>query len=371
MKIPYALPNLSGNELRYVMDAAENGWGDNCFDYIERFEKYFAEYIGSSHALATSSCTGALVLSLKALGVGPGDEVILADSNWVAAASAILTVGAIPVPVEVDSDTWCILPSAVRQAITVKTRALIATHLYGNVAAVSNLKQLATEFDLALIEDSAESLGSTLDSRHTGTFGHVGVFSFHGTKLVTTGEGGMVVTDDPELFERMRTLNNHGRSSNETKQFWSSVPGYKFKMSNIQAALGLAQMELIEDKVRRKREIFAEYRENLRHSQGLIQMNPEPHGVRNSYWMPTVIFADSTGVTRDAILSAFRNVQIDARVFFWPLSEFDFITSRHPTPVAHGLSLRGINLPSFEAINSSQIRRVTDVIVSLLDKGDH
>jgi perosamine synthetase len=365
MKVPYTRPVIGQAEIDFVNDAVINGWGPDCYAYIERFEAEFAKKVGSRFAVATSSCTGALVLSLKALGVGPGDEVILSDANWVAAASAVMTVGAVPVMVDIEPDTWCLSPESVKQAISMRTKAIIVTHLYGNLANIEAILDIRESTGIPVVEDAAESLGSSRNGRFTGTFGDTGVFSFHGTKLITTGEGGMLVTNNEDTYRTVQTLNNHGREFESSKQFWSVVQGYKFKMSNIQAALGLGQLKGLEKKIDRKREIFSSYVKELEPVSHLIEMNIEKGGDVNSYWMPTVVFASSLGVGREEILATFRNAGIDARVFFWPLSSFPFLEGKPSNPIAADISSRAINLPSFEEITPQEIKMVSSVVLKL------
>jgi perosamine synthetase len=363
--VPYTRPSITQTECDFVADAVANGWGDRCYDYIGRFEREFAEYVGTDYAVATSSCTGALTLCLASIDLKPRDEVIIADTNWVATAAPIIHLGATPVLVDILPDTWCLDPNEVRAAITSRTKAIIATHLYGNLANISALKVIAEEFGLILIEDAAEAIGSRWGDEHAGSRSHFGVFSFHGTKTLTTGEGGCLVTNDARLFERVQTLSNHGRSHTQVKQFWPDQIGYKFKMSNIQAALGCAQLGRIEELVSRKRQILEIYKKAFKNIDA-ISMNPEPAGTTNGAWMPTVVFDESSGVTREKLQTAFKSADIDARVFFWPLSSlppFSSISARN----AMSISARAINLPSFHDMTESQIELVTTVIFDVND----
>lgn len=360
VRIPYTRPSITQIECDYVADAVATGWGDSCYDYIVRFEREFADYVGTRYAVATSSCTGALELGLAAIGIGRNDEVILADINWVATVAPIVHLGATPVFVDILPDTWCIDPIEVRAAITAKTKAIIATHLYGNLADIPALKALADEFGLILIEDAAEAIGSRWGSEHAGSRGHFGVFSFHGTKTLTTGEGGCLVTNDPLLYEQAFTLSNHGRSRTQVKQFWPDQIGYKFKMSNIQAALGCAQLTRIDELVSRKREILATYK-NAFQDIDSIAMNPEPLGTTNGAWMPTVVFDESSGITREILQAAFKSFDIDARVFFWPLSSLSTFSSINAQN-SMSISARAINLPSYHDMTDQDFSLVTKVI---------
>lgn len=360
-RIVYTQPSITALEHEYVLDAVKNGWGAHCYDYINRFEENFARYLGVKHAIATSSCTGALQLGLAASGIGAGDEVILADTNWIASVAPVVHAGATPVFIDVLPDSWCIDPQQVELAITSRTKAIIAVHLYGNLCEMDALRALAEKYQLLLIEDAAEALGSEYHQQKAGSMGSFGTFSFHGTKTMTTGEGGMFVTNDSELYERVLTLSNHGRSRQQTKQFWPDEIGYKFKMSNIQAALGCAQLERIDELVNAKRGVFAHY-QTLLSSYSELSLNPEPLGCRNSYWMPTVVFSESSGIQQAQLLEAFKAVNIDARVFFWPLSSLPMFTNKPENKNAYGIFQRAINLPSYPQMNAQQQKMVVSVI---------
>ncbi|MCL2624824.1 MAG: DegT/DnrJ/EryC1/StrS family aminotransferase, partial [Planctomycetaceae bacterium] len=288
-KIHYTKPSITEREIRYATEAATVGWGARCYDYIDEFEKRFQDYLGVKYVHATSSCTGATHLGLVASGITSGDEVILGDINWIAVAAPMTYLGAKPVFVDVLPDTWCLDPAKVEEAITPKTKAIIAVHVYGNLCDMERLRKIADNHGLLLIEDAAEAIGSVYHGHKAGSLGDFGVFSFHGTKTITTGEGGMFVTNNEYLFNKVKTLNNHGRSPHTTKQFWAEAIGYKYRMSNIQAAIGCAQMERIDDLVAKKREIFLEYQKLFADTTDTI-MNPEPTGIVNGYWMPTIVF---------------------------------------------------------------------------------
>jgi perosamine synthetase len=346
-----------------------NGWGEHCYQYITRFEDLFKQHLGVSYAVATSSCTGALHMGMSALDIGPGDEVILADSNWIATAAPIIHLGAKPITVDVLPQSWCIDPEEVEAAITPRTRAIIATHLYGNLCEMSHLLEIGERYGIPVIEDAAEAIGSMYLGKCAGSIGKFGVFSFHGTKTVTTGEGGMFVTNDAALFERVMCLSNHGRARGEVKQFWPSMVGFKFKMSNVQAAIGCAQTERIKELTNKKRQVLAKYKEHLMDLPG-ISMNPEPAGTVNGAWMPTVVFSPETDITREKLLAAFASENIDARTFFWPLSSLPFFKSERTAVNSWDIPTRAINLPSFHDITSEQLVRVSNVVLKLW-KGSH
>lgn len=365
-RILYTKPSITEREVELATDAARNGWGSRCYEYIARFEGLFRQFVGTKHAIATSSCTGALHMGLAALGVGLGDEVILADTNWIASAAPITYLGAKPVFVDILPDSWCIDPDLAEAAITPRTKAIIAVHLYGNLCAVDRLMEIGRRHGIPIIEDAAEAIGSRWRGQHAGSMGVFGAFSFHGTKTVTTGEGGMFVTNDDVLFEKVLTLSNHGRDRAQTKQFWPDMVGFKYKMSNIQAAIGCAQMERIGELVGRKRDIFAAYKTMLEMN-GEISMNPEPPGTTNGYWMPTVVFSPELGVRTEDLIVRFNAENIDARVFFHPLTSLGlfekYLASKHSADIAG----RAINLPSHHDITQEEIRRVSQVLIQVLD----
>jgi perosamine synthetase len=366
-RILYTKPSITELEIRYATDAAANGWGDKCYEYINRFEELFKQHIGVQYAIATSSCTGALHMGMAALGIGPGDEVIMADTNWIATASPIVNLGAKPVFVDILPDTWCINPEKAEAAITTNTKAIVAVHLYGNLCDMDRLLVIGEKHGIPIIEDAAEGIGSVYKGKRAGNMGKFGAFSFHGTKTLTTGEGGMFVTNDAKLCEKVLTLSNHGRSRGHTKQFWPDAVGYKYKMSNIQAAIGCAQVERIEKLTQRKREILTLYRERLRQMHD-VTINPEHEGTINGAWMPTALFAKGTGITREILQAEFASENIDARVFFWPLSGLKMFEPVTNNVHAWDIPERAINLPSYHDIELEEIDRVCNVIESLLIK---
>ena len=364
-RIPYTRPSITELEVGYATDAARNGWGEHCYDYLNRFEARFREYVGVKHAIATSSCTGALHMGFAALGIGPGDEVILADTNWIASVAPVVHLGAQPVFVDILADSWCLDPARVGAAITPRTKAILAVHLYGNLCAMDRLLAIGRERGIPVVEDAAEAIGSVWHGRRAGSMGAFGAFSFHGTKTLTTGEGGMFVTDDDALHERVLTLSNHGRARGQKRQFWPDVVGYKYKLSNVQAAIGCGQLERIAELEARKRAILRNYRELLADCKG-VAMNPEPAGTQNGAWMPTAVFAPETGVTRERLQAAFAALDIDARVFFHPLSSLPMFAGMRGGALAADIPTRAINLPSFHDMTDDEQRRVVAPIRELL-----
>ena len=355
-RIYYTKPSITELEVEYATDAARNGWGERCYEYINRFEESFKEHLGVKYAIATSSCTGALHMGMAALGIGPDDEVILADTNWIATASPIVHLGATPVFVDILEDSWCLDPDLVEATITPKTKAIIAVHLYGNLCDMNRLLAIGEKHGLPVIEDAAEAIGSVYYGKRAGSMGKFGTFSFHGTKTITTGEGGMFVTNDEKLYEQVLTLSNHGRSIQQMKQFYPDKIGFKYKMSNIQAAIGCAQMGRINELIEEIRRIFKLYKKELGNLP--ISMNLEPAGTRNGYWMPTMVVHDKVVFDREDLLLSFKEDDIDGRVFFWPLSKLPMFDSNPKNRVSYNLSLRGINFPSYHDLLETEIKRI-------------
>jgi perosamine synthetase len=354
-------------EVGYATDAARNGWGAACYEYIERFEEAFREHLSIGYSIATSSCTGALHMGLVGLGVRPGEEIILADTNWIATVAPIVHVGATPVLVDVCSDTWCVDPSKVAAAVTPKTRAIVATHLYGNLAELEELAEIAEPLGISLIEDAAEALGSVYRGKRAGSIGHFGTFSFHGSKTVTTGEGGMFVTNDEELFSRVLALSNHGREPSEMRNFAPSHVGFKFKMSNLQAAIGCAQLERIDELVLRKQEILDLYRNRLYQLPGAT-MNAEQDRSVSGAWMPTIRLSGYGEHIAAELGEALNSADVDARPFFPPISSLEMFDSQPEHTVAYRLAAEAINLPSFHAITDDQLDKICTVVENVAQR---
>ncbi len=367
-RIYYTKPSVTELEVEYATDAARYGWGDRCYEYIARFEAAFKAHLSVNYAIATSSCTGALHMGMAALGIGEGDEVILADTNWIATAAPIVHLGAKPIFVDILPDSWCIDPDLAEAAITPRTKAIIAVHLYGNLCEMDRLLALGQKYGIPVIEDAAEAIGSVYHGKRAGSMGKFGSFSFHGTKTVTTGEGGMFVANDADLYETVLTLSNHGRARGQTKQFWADMIGFKYKMSNIQAAIGCAQMERIDELIHRKREILQYYRESLTHLPGTL-MNPEPEETVNGAWMPTIVFDKRTGITREILQTLSHSKNIDMRVFFYPLSSFSMFEKQLQNINSYEIPCRSINLPSYYDITTDNLDDICFSIKTIFYKG--
>lgn len=359
--ILYAKPSVGDLEKEYVCDAIENGWGEKCYDYIFKFQDSYKDYLGTKYAIATSSCTGAIHIALKTIGVEADDEVIVPDATWVASVAPITYLCSKPVFVDVLESTWCINPKKIEEAITSKTKAIIVVHLYGSMCEMDEIMAIAKKHNLYVIEDSAEAIGSEYKGKKAGSIGDFGVFSFHGTKTVTTGEGGMLVTNNNELFVKASILHDHGRDPKIKKTFWAEKIGFKYKMSNLQAALGYAQMQRIEELVNKKIEIFNMYKRELSKIDGIC-MNEEQEYVKNSYWMPTIILDEKLNIDRDEFIVYLNKYGIGARPFFYPVSSFPEFNSVVNNMVSYKLSSHGINLPSNYEIKIEDIKMIAETI---------
>ncbi len=355
-------PSISAREVVYANDAARNGWNGEWNKYLRRFERSFADYLGRKHAIATSSCTGALHLSLLSLGIGPGDEVIVPDITWVATANAVRYTGATPVFADIDPRSWCLDPESFEAAITSRTRAVLPVHLYGHPADMDAISAIAAKHGLHIVEDAAPAIGAECRGRRVGTHGEFACFSFQGAKLLVTGEGGMLVTDDDALYERALSLWDQGRDPNQT--FWISDEGWKYKMSNVQAALGLGQLERVDELIEMKRRVFAWYEEGLSGLPGVV-LAQEADYARSIYWMSSIRL--EAGADREAFRAELKRRNVDTRPVFPAISQYP-IWGRElsPQPVAKAIGETALNLPSGVRLRKDEVMYVCEQIRDLV-----
>lgn len=358
-------PSITDLEVAYVTDAIKNGWNEHHSDYIIKFQNAFKKYIGVSHALATSSCTGAMHLALLALGIGEGDEVIVPELTWVASASAVVYVGATPVFCDVDKDTWTMLPESLEKLITKKTKAIIPVHLYGHPCDMNPILEIANKYSLKILEDSAQAIGAEYVGRKAGSIGDAAGFSFQGAKALVTGEGGMLVCNNADLFERARFKGDHGRDPH--RPLFNIEIGYKYKMSNLQAALGLAQIERVEEIIAKKIQIFKWYQARLEAIEEL-QLNCEKSWAKNIFWMSTIILSNNIKMTREEFMQKLKARNIDSRPTFYPLSSFPMFTQAN-NPNAYFIGARGINLPSGHNRTESEVDYICSNIIDIVKNG--
>jgi perosamine synthetase len=353
-RIPIAAPELGSEELENVVRAVKSGWVSSKGPFIEEFEKNFAAYIGTKYSVSASNGTTALHLALAALGIRKGDEVLVPSLDFISVANAVTYVGAKPVFVDSHKDYWCMNPAKIK--VNKRTKAIIAVHIYGHPCDMDKIMAIAKEHNLLVIEDCAESHGAEYKGQKTGTFGVISCFSFFGNKIITTGEGGMCLTDDAELAQKMRILRDHGM--NPQRKYWHDVIGFNYRMTNLQAALGVAQLKKIDALISKKRQIAHKYNELLRDFSGFT-LPPEMPWAKNVYWLYSVLVDASI---RNKIILHLEKQGIESRPFFFP----SHLMPPHKTgvslPVAEELSARGLNLPSGTTLPEVQIGEVVTAL---------
>ncbi|MCR4368476.1 MAG: DegT/DnrJ/EryC1/StrS family aminotransferase [archaeon] len=354
-KIPIYEPWLCGNELKYLTECVKSSWVSSTGPFVDKFEKDFASYIGAKNAVSTMNGTVALHLALAAFGIGKGDEVIVPNFTFVASASSVRHANATPVLADIDPQTLNILPDDIEKKITSRTKAIMPVHLYGRPAPMKEIMEIAQKHGLVVIEDAAEAHGASIGNKKVGSIGHAGVFSFYGNKIMTTGEGGMLLTNDAKIAERAWVLKNHGAPRN--KRYWQDEVGYNYRMTNMQAALGLAQLERVEEIISRKRKIAAQYN-SLLSEKGLV-VPSEEKGTRNVYWLNWLMAQTEESKTK--IEKGLELAGIETRPFFYPLSIMPpFKGPGFPNSLS--IYRRGLCLPSHPTLTSAQVERIAAAI---------
>ncbi len=358
--IPSALPSITEREIAYVTDAVRTGWGSKCLDYVRKLERGVEQTVGASFAIATNSCSSALQVALAALDVGPGDEVILPESTWVACAASVVHSGATPVFADIERDTWCISPASVEAKITGRTKVVMAVDLYGHVADFPTLRDLTTPRNIAVLEDSAQAFGASLGTRKAGSLGDFSTFSFHGTKAIAAGEGGMLLTSNPDLHAKAKLIASQGIHPDDPR-FWARRIGYKTAISNLVAAMACAQVERAEELIAKRRTVFSWYKARLADIPGLT-LNTERPGTVCTFWHPTVVCADDLKVERPRIERHLQDHGIATRPFFAPLSSMPMFKQDAANVVAYKLGARGLNLPSYFDLTEADVDFVCEIL---------
>lgn len=359
--IPVAEPLLAGNELNYVTDCIQSGWISSLGEYVRQFESQFAAYCGTKYGVATANGTVAIHLLAATLNLGPGDEVIMPSLTYVATANGIRYTGATPVFVDSEYETWNIDPDKVAEAITPHTKAIFAVHLYGHPAELDTLRAIAHEYGLWLLEDAAEAHGATYKGQRVGGLSDAAIFSFYGNKIITTGEGGLIVTNNQAWAERAFFLENQGRYNSDP--YWHPEIAYNYRMTNIQAAIGLAQFERIEQLLAIRRRNAAHYNQRLAEIPGL-RLPPATSWAENVYWMYSVLVNDEFGLARDDLRRRLREKGIDSRPFFYPVHTLPMYNTGQTLPVAEDLGRRGLNLPSGATLTVAEIDYICDTLAN-------
>ncbi|MHA2433745.1 MAG: DegT/DnrJ/EryC1/StrS family aminotransferase [Candidatus Thorarchaeota archaeon] len=349
--IPWGKPCLGEREREYLLKAMDSTW-ISAGEFVDRFESDFARLIGTKHAVTTSSGTTALHLALLALGVGPGDEVIVPAFTFVSPANMVIETGAKPVYADIDPKTWCVDVKEVERSVTEQTKAIVAVHVYGNVCDMETLTRIAGERQVYLIEDAAEAACSRYRGRLAGSFGQLGCFSFQATKTITMGEGGAVVTDDKKLSERVRIMRSHGMRQN--KRYWHDLVGYNYRLTNLQAAVGCAQLENLDNIMAEKARIHARYSKSLSGLSG-IELQHIPKDVEPVMWAVALRMDQHRfKVDRDSVIAELLNKNIETRPGFYPFSAMPFYKAK-PLPIAESISRNVISLPSYISISDDDI----------------
>lgn len=358
--IPVSCPALIGREREYVLDCLDSNWISSNGKYIGLFEAKFAEYLGVKHAMSCCNGTVALHLALLALGIGEGDEVIVPTLNYVATANAVRYTGATPVFVDCQTDTWNIDPDKIEPLITPRTKAIMPVPLYGHPCDMAGIMAIAKKYGLFVIEDAAEALGARYKDRLCGSIADISTFSFYGNKTISTGEGGMVVTNDDLFAEKVRFLKGQGMDPN--RRYWFPIVGYNYRMTNIEAAIGLAQMENIDNFLNKRRLIAQWYNNRLKDISG-ITLPVEKNYAWHSFWMYSILIEEAYGKSRDDVIKMLANNGVETRPFFYPM---------HTMPVykkdseglknAESIALKGINLPTFHELSDEDIKYISKIL---------
>jgi perosamine synthetase len=363
---PVAKPSLHGNEKRYVQDCLDTGWISSAGQYIERFETAFAAYCGVKHAAACCNGTVALHLALLAAGVGPGDEVIVPTLTYIASANSVRYCGATVVLVDSEPDTLNLSVESVIAAITPRTKAIIAVHLYGHPADMARLRDVARAHNLVLVEDAAEAHGAEQDEVKTGGLGDIATFSFFGNKVITTGEGGMVTTNDAEMDRMVRLL--RGQGQDPQRRYWFPIVGYNYRMTNIEAAIGLAQLEDIAWHLGERRRVAAAYNAAFASLEEHVQLPKELPGYKNSFWLYTIVLQNRSASQRDELANELFEGGFETRPVFYPMHVMPPYESSQLFPVADRLSAGGLNLPTHADVTEAHTEAIAAIVASYLKR---
>ncbi|EKQ51117.1 MULTISPECIES: LegC family aminotransferase [unclassified Clostridium] len=361
--IPLCIPEIRGNEWKYIKECLDTNWISSVGSYVDKFENDFARYVKAEKAVVTMNGTAALELALRTLNIGEGDEVIVSSLTFISPVNTIRCVGAEPVFVDVCRDTWVMDADKIEELITDRTKAILPVHIYGHPANMEKIMQIAQKYNLYVIEDATESLGSLYNGRATGTIGHIGCYSFNGNKLISTGAGGMLVTNDEKLGVRAKYLSTQTKTVLENGGFYHEEIGYNFRMPNVLAAMGCAQLENIDEYIKIKRKNAEMYNELLKEIKG-ITLPVEKENVKNVYWLYSILVEEDYPLTRDELIIKLKENGIQSRPFFLPVhemppyKEFKFGSMS----ITNELVNKGINLPSSVGLKYEEIKEICSII---------
>lgn len=363
-KFPLARPRLGKIEREYMLKAFDSGWISSSGEFILRFQEQFAGYIGSKFGIATSNGTVALHLALTAAGIGPGNEVIVPDLTFVSPANMVLLTGAKPVFADSNPDYWGVDVNTIQKRLSRKTKAVIVVHLYGHPVDLDPIVELCESRNLVLIEDCAEAHGALYKGKRIGSFGRISTFSFYGNKLLTTGEGGMCLTNDSALESKMKLLRDHG--ADKRRHFWHPTAGFNYRMTNLQAAIGCGQLQSLEHRIEKYRKIAAAYRNQIQQTFGeRITPHPQMDWAKCVFWMYTLLLNDVNSGTKEKLFSYLEDNGIETRPTFYPLSKLPMYKSKSGiriNPIANYISKRGISLPTYEDLQIEDITKIVDAV---------
>ncbi len=373
-KIPSGGPSVTNAEVKLVTEAIKIGWYENRNMHLNQFIKEFSNYTGIKYCLPVSSCTAALHLAMLGLGIKPGDEVIVPDITWVASVAPITYVGAIPIFADIDPKTWCLSPASFEKLITPKTKAVMLVDLYGNMPDMKNILAIAKKHKIYVIEDAAEAMGAEYQGEKAGTFGGVSAFSFNATKIMMSGQGGMITTNNKKLFDRFEQLYHHGMIPYNEKTFWSVEIGYNYQWTNIQAALALAQLRRLDELVSKKRQVYEWYKKRLENIDD-IKLNSETPGTKSSFWMINAVLCGKYQIEKEKIMDEFKKYGIDTRPFFYPVSSQPAYKQyckeknyQKQNVISYALSPFTISLPYSFKLTKSDVDYICNILIKILNK---
>ena len=360
---PISQPTITEKEIQYVNDAIRSGWVSSLGYYIEELEKKFAAFCGVDYCVLTNNGTTGLHLALEALNIQADDEIIIPDLTFIATANAVAYIGAKPIMIDIDPDTLCMDHTKIEGAITEKTKAIIPVHLYGHPADMDEINKIAKKHNLLVIEDAAEAHGAKYKHKTVGSLSDCGVFSFYGNKIITTGEGGAITTDSKELYERCKFLRDHAMS--KTKRYWHTEVGYNYRMTNLQAALGLAQLTRIDEIIANRVDIFNWYKKYLNCNEG-IRLNRTASWAKSVHWLVCLEVETLTFDAREALMAKLKAAGVDTRPYFYPVSAMPMYDKQFENAVSYKKSVIGLNLPTYFDLTEADVKSIADIINSEL-----
>ena len=367
-KFPILQPDIGDEEINNLLECANTGWISSQGRFIKEFEVDFSGYLNGGHAVAVSSGTAALQLGMLALDIGANDEVIVPNFTFGASINAIIHVGAIPVLVDVDPETWTLSLKAIEAAINKNTKAIMPVHLYGQSAHIDEINKIAKNNNLHIVEDCAEALGGTYKKRLIGRDGDATCFSFFANKLITTGEGGMVVFKDKKTADKAKIMRDHGMSPQ--KKYWHEFAGVNFRMTNMQASIGVAQLKKINHFLLKRKNVFQRYDKHFKSNSQLLLL-PKNSWSENSYWLYTLVVSEFTEKKRDKLLKALSDRGIDARPGFYPLHKmppYQKYSNGSDYPISSFLGTSTINLPSSPGLTFDEIDHIAQIVINELER---